>query len=49
MMTADNDITTAEKVGKVWGMARHGLEVGGGADSSQYVTCMSKSHTSAVT
>jgi hypothetical protein len=42
-MTADNDVTTAEKVSKVWGMARHGLEVGDQA------TCMSKSSTSAVT
>jgi hypothetical protein len=49
MMTADNDITTAEKVSKVWGVARHGLEVGDQADSSQYATCMSKSYTSAVT
>jgi hypothetical protein len=49
MMTADNNITTAEKVSKVWGVARHGLEVGDGADSSQYATCMSKSYTSAVT
>jgi len=48
-MTADNDITTAEKVSKVWGVARHGLEVGDQADSSQYATCMSKSYTSAVT
>ncbi len=48
-MTADNDVTTAEKVSKVWGMARHGLEVGDGADISQYATCMSKSYTSAVT
>jgi len=49
MMTADKDITTTEKVSKVWGMARHGLEVGDGTDSSQYATCMSKSYTSAVT
>jgi len=49
MMTADSDITTAEKDSKVWGMARHGLEVGDRADSSQYGTCMSKSYTSAVT
>jgi len=48
MMTAHNDITTAEKVSKVWGMARHGLEVGHRADSSQYATCMSKSYTPAV-
>jgi hypothetical protein len=49
MMTADNDITTAEKVSKVWGMAQHGLEVGDRADNSQHATCMSKSYTSAVT
>ncbi len=47
-MTADNNVTTAEKVSKVWGMARHGLEVGDGADSSQYATCISKSYTSAL-
>jgi hypothetical protein len=28
MMTADNDITTAEKLSNVSGMAPHGLEVG---------------------
>ncbi len=50
MMRADNDITTAEKVSKVWGVARRGLdEVGDHADSAQYATCMSKSYTSAVT
>jgi hypothetical protein len=49
MMTADNDIRTAEKVSKVWGMAQHELEVDDGPDSSQYATCMSKSYTSAVT
>ncbi|CAK9256657.1 unnamed protein product [Sphagnum jensenii] len=47
--TARAYIPTAEKVSKVWGMARHGLEVGDGADSSQYATCMSRSSTSAVT